>query len=120
MNDYIAETYMFWEELSEEDRLAITKERNHATQLGLVRSDEEHIKMNENLISILKGRIKRLVNKEDYTDKDEESVKLCLEVIKGCEDDIKYWKRDLRLLIKYPVGSQSRPSLVLHKEITNE
>lgn len=120
MNDYIAETYRFWEELSAEDRLAITKTRNHVTQLELVRSDEEFIKMNEDLIRTLKERIKRLVNKEDYTDKDEESVKLCLEVIKGCEDDIKYLKRDLRLLIEYPVGSQFRPSLALHKEITNE
>lgn len=120
MNDYIAETYRFWEELSEEDRLAITKERNHATQLELVRSDEEYIKMNEYLISTLKERIKMLVSKEDYTNKDEESVKLYLEVIKGCEDDIKYWKRDLRLLIKYPIGSRLRPGLVLHKETINE
>lgn len=117
---YVSEAMEMWNSLSEDEREAFIKENQRQTQLMLVRSDEEAIATNNNLIEITKRLIKKRINKADYTKEDEEFVKLGLEVIKGCEDDNKRIKRDLRLLIKYPVGSRFRPGYALQKETKDE
>ena len=106
-----------WNELSPEEQKQIIFERNHNTQIMLVQSEEDYIAVNLNLIEICKRIIKRKVVAEPYTDKDKEMVELALSVINGCKAEIKRSKEEIRLLIKYPVGSKARPYLLLRKEL---
>lgn len=106
-----------WGELSPEEQKQIIFERNHNTQLSLIQHEEDYIQTNLELIEHCKRIIKRKVVADPYTDKDKEMVELALSVINGCKAEIKRSKEEIRLLIKYPVGSKARPNLLLRKEL---
>lgn len=117
MDSYAEQYNEWWNEMSEEERQASLKARHKLLQQTLLESDQEGIDINNELIDKMKNIISKRINKDDYTDKDEEIVALALSIIKGCEKSIKEYERDIYLLTRYPVGSQYRPNIALLKEV---
>lgn len=112
----VGEALEFWNQMSESERAEMREAQRKADQEMLLQSEQDWIDCNKSLIETLKGMIGRRIKKEEYTNKDQETVELALGIIKACERDIKVAEKEILLLAKYPVGSKQRPNLVLRKE----
>lgn len=111
--DYCEIVNDLYDSLSDEEKIDIRKAKNRTETMMFIESEEYDIEINKDLIEKCKDIIKKRVSKENYTEADEETVKLALEIISNCEKEIKKSEKEIYLLTKYPIGSRRRPGIML-------
>ena len=99
----------FLEELTDDERAEMEKASNEYETQQLIAHEEWWQEVNKSLMDTCKEIVRRRITKEDYTDKDKETVELALGIIKSCEAEIKKSDKEIYLIAKYPVGSKKRP-----------